>query len=29
MAHVAGFIFGAVVARLFEHPERIGAGQQY
>jgi rhomboid family protein len=25
MAHVAGFIFGAVVARLFEHPERIGA----
>ena len=29
MAHVAGFIFGAVVARLFEHPERIGAGEQY
>jgi membrane associated rhomboid family serine protease len=26
MAHVAGFIFGAVVARLFEHPERIGEG---
>jgi membrane associated rhomboid family serine protease len=26
MAHVAGFIFGAVVARLFEHTDRIGAG---
>jgi membrane associated rhomboid family serine protease len=28
-AHVAGFIFGAVVARLFEHTDRIGEGEQF
>jgi membrane associated rhomboid family serine protease len=25
LAHVGGFIFGAVTARLFEHPERVAA----
>jgi membrane associated rhomboid family serine protease len=29
IAHVGGFIFGAVVARLFEHRERIGEGEQF
>jgi membrane associated rhomboid family serine protease len=28
-AHVAGFIFGAVVARLFEQRDRIGEGEQF
>ena len=25
LAHIGGMIFGAVTARLFEHPERVGA----
>lgn len=29
MAHVGGFVFGAALARLFEHPERIGPPAMY